>query len=113
MGHRELLAQQARVPAPPLSNSFYVMRAAEVLPRDHRACPEYQVRRAYCWYHPDPRFGVGLLSSSEAHGTVRRSGYSAVAAVNCSGRTYMFEAIRNGRRVTAYVNARTGRVWRR
>jgi hypothetical protein len=79
---------------------------------DYRAGPDYRFREGYGWYRPVYRPGFGRLSCGEARRLVRRSGYRNVAARDCSGRTYTFNATRNGRVVVIYVNSRNGRVWR-
>ena len=57
-------------------------------------------------------YGDGRLSCGEARAKVRHSGFRNVSTIECSGRTYTFEATRRGRDVTVYVNSRTGELWR-
>jgi hypothetical protein len=82
---------------------------------DYRRGPDYRFRDGYGWYRPGvymPGYNAGRLSCSEARRVVRGSGYRNVDVVDCSGRTYTFEATRNGRPVVVYVNSRNGRIWR-
>jgi hypothetical protein len=76
----------------------------------YRVGPEYRFREGYGWYLPDVRHG--RLSCREARRIVRNRGFKNVSTIECSGRTYTFEATRRGRDVTVYVNSRTGAVWR-
>ena len=63
-------------------------------------------------YYRDPYYGR-KLTCSQARRLVDRNGYHDVDARDCSGRTYSFRADnRKGKRVTVYVNAYTGEIWR-
>ena len=97
--------------------------------------PDYRYRDGYGWYNPGgdyydgsfydgqgfydgPRYRMreysfgNRISCGEARGIVRSSGFRNVSAIECSGRTYTFRAMRRGNLVTVYVNSRTGAVWR-
>ncbi len=71
--------------------------------------PDYVYRPAYGWYRVQK--GLNKLSCSQARAKVARS-YAAVSTRDCTGRTYVFSARKNGKRVIVYVNARTGGIWR-
>ena len=82
---------------------------------DNQLGPDYRYHRGRGWYRPgyvDPGFGFGKLSCNEARRAVRNHGFRDVVARNCSGRTYVFSATRNNKRMQVYVNARTGVVSR-
>lgn len=84
--------------------------------------PGWRYYDGYGWYdygrygYFRPGYGpdvVGKLSCNQARRLVDRNGYHNVDARDCSGRTYSFRATRNnGKRVTVYVNAYTGNMWR-
>jgi hypothetical protein len=78
----------------------------------YRVGPDYRFREGYGWYRPSVGVRHGRLSCNEAKRMVRRSGFRNVSTIECSGRTYTFEATRRGRDITVYVNSRTGAVWR-
>jgi hypothetical protein len=71
--------------------------------------PDYVYRKGHGWYRPARHFN--RLSCGEARRIVRGRGYRNIVARNCSGRTYVFRAVRNNRVTIVYVNARTGAVW--
>ncbi len=79
----------------------------------YRPGPDYIYRRGHGWYLP-PRFHHQRyrFSCGEAKWQVRERGYRNVSTVECNGPVYTFRATRNGNRVTLYVNARSGAVWR-
>lgn len=52
------------------------------------------------------------VSCDQARRMVRNQGFRNVVTRECNGSTYTFSARRNNHRVTVYVSARTGRVWR-
>ncbi len=70
---------------------------------DYQPGPGYIYRDGYGWYEPGYR---------EAKWRVRERGFRNVRTIECDGRTYTFMARRGDRRVTIYVNSRTGAVWR-
>ena len=83
----------------------------------HRVGPGWRYYDGYGWYDygrwGDVRHRHQRLSCGEARRLVDRSGYDRVRTVECNGRTYTFKAEnRKGRRITVYVNARTGAIWR-
>ena len=87
---------------------------------DYQAGPGWRYSEGYGWYDYG-RYGEfgkrnrggRFISCNEARRLVDRSGYNAVRTVECGAPTYTFRAInRNGKRVTVYVNARNGAVWR-
>jgi hypothetical protein len=77
--------------------------------------PGWRYHPDYGWYDYD-RYGAfrpHKLSCGEARRRVDRNGYNNVDARNCSGRTYSFRATtRKGKRVTVYVDAFNGDMWR-
>lgn len=84
--------------------------------------PGWRYYDGYGWYdygrygdfrpYRDPYYG-GKLTCKQARRMVDRNGYHDVDARDCSGRTYSFRATnRKGKRVTVYVNAYTGNMWR-
>jgi hypothetical protein len=72
--------------------------------------PDYVYRKGHGWYRPG-RF-INRLSCNEARRIVRSHGYYNIVPRDCSGRTYVFRAVRNDRVAVVYVNARSGAVWR-
>lgn len=80
--------------------------------------PGWRYHGGYGWYdyskYGDFRHHQrGRLTCSQARRLVDRRGYHNVDARDCSGRTYSFRATnRHGKRVTVYVNAYTGNMWR-
>lgn len=84
--------------------------------------PGWRYFDGYGWYdygrygYFRPGYGpyVGnKMSCGQARRLVDRNGYNNVDARDCSGRTYSFRATnRKGKRVTVYVNAYTGDMWR-
>jgi len=85
---------------------------------DYQVGPGWRYYDGYGWYdyhrwgdfrrhHRNDR-----LSCREARRLVDRR-FDRVRVVECNGRTYTFRAEnRRGRRVTVYVNSRTGDIWR-
>ena len=85
--------------------------------------PGWRYYDGYGWYDYD-RYGAfrpvyrdpyyrGKLTCKQARRLVDRNGYDDVDSRDCSGRTYSFRATtRKGKRVTVYVNAYTGDIWR-
>ena len=83
----------------------------------YRVGPDWRFYDGYGWYdyrrHGDFRGRVNnKLTCNQARRLVDRSGYNRVQVRECEGRTYTFRAVRNGKRVTVYVNSRTGNIWR-
>lgn len=83
----------------------------------YRVGPGWRYYDGYGWYDysrwGDVRHRKDRLSCGEARKLVDRSGYDRVRTVECNGRTFTFKAEnRKGKRVTVYVNARTGAIWR-
>lgn len=86
---------------------------------DYQAGPGWRYYKGYGWYDYG-RYGEfrggnrgRWISCNEARRLVNRSGYNNVRTVECSAPTYTFRALnRNGKRITVYVNARNGNVWR-
>lgn len=74
--------------------------------------PDYRYRSGYGWYLDRNYYNRGRISCGEAKRIVRNSGFRNVNTVECSGRTYTFEATRRGRDVTVFVNSKNGRIWR-
>lgn len=79
--------------------------------------PGWRYYDGYGWYdygrYGNFRPGYNKLTCGQARRMVDRNGYYNVDAKDCSGRTYSFRATRNnGKRVTVYVNAYTGDMWR-
>jgi hypothetical protein len=83
---------------------------------DYQPGPDYRYRDGYGWYQPGYQrpgyYGRQRLSCGEAKWRVRERGFRNVRTIECDGRTYTFMARRGDRRVTVYVNSRTGAVWR-
>ncbi len=80
---------------------------------DYQPGPDYIYRDGYGWYQPRPGYyGPARLSCGEAKWRVRERGFRNVRTIECDGRTYTFMARRGDRRVTVYVNSRTGAIWR-
>jgi hypothetical protein len=76
----------------------------------YRVGPDYVFRPGYGWYR---RPGIGnRISCSRAGQIVFNKGYNHVRPRDCSGRTYVFSARRNGNPAIIYVNAYTGATWR-
>ena len=85
---------------------------------DYQVGPGWRYYDGYGWYdyrrwgdfrrhHRNDR-----LSCREARRLVDRR-FDRVRVVECNGRTYTFRAEnRRGRKVTVYVNSRTGDIWR-
>lgn len=84
--------------------------------------PGWRYYDGYGWYDYD-RYGPfgpyyrepyrGKLTCGQARRLVDRRGYDNVDPRDCSGRTYSFRATtKKGKRVTVYVNAYTGDIWR-
>lgn len=83
----------------------------------YRVGPGWRYYDGYGWYDygrwGDVRLRHQRLSCGDARRLVDRSGYGRVRTVECNGRTYTFQAEnRRGKRVTVYVNSRTGAIWR-
>jgi hypothetical protein len=83
----------------------------------YRVGPDWRYYDGYGWYdyrrHGNIRERIGnKLSCSQARRLVDRSGYNKVQVRECEGRTYTFTALRKGKRVTVFVNSRTGDIWR-
>lgn len=74
--------------------------------------PDYYYRDGYGWYQQDGYYNRGRLSCGEAKWRVRERGFRNVRTIECDGRTYTFQARRGDRRITVYVNSRSGAVWR-
>jgi hypothetical protein len=79
--------------------------------------PGWRYYSGYGWYDygrwGDIRQRHHRLSCGDARRLVDRSGYDRVRTVECNGRTFTFKAEnRKGKRVTVYVNSRTGAIWR-
>lgn len=81
--------------------------------------PGWRYYDGYGWYDYNtygvfnPYYAPGRLTCGQARRLVDRSGYHNVDAKDCAGRTYSFRATtRKGKRVTVYVNAFTGDIWR-
>jgi hypothetical protein len=75
---------------------------------------DYLYDPRYGWYAPVYRdrfrgggYGNGRVSCDRAIRDLRNSGYRNVRVIDCSGRSYQFEARRNGRSVVLSYNART------
>ena len=51
------------------------------------------------------------ISCGQAKRIVRNHGFRNVSTRQSEGRTYAFAAKRNGHRILAYVNSRSGAVW--
>jgi hypothetical protein len=75
--------------------------------------PGYRFRRGYGWYRPIYRdYTPYRLSCRQAAREIRALGYRNITALDCSGRTYVFEASRRGRLYELEVNSRTGSIRR-
>jgi hypothetical protein len=79
---------------------------------DYQVGPDYRFRDGYGWYRPSGYYGRARLSCGEAKWRVRERGFRNVRTIECDGRTYTFQARRGDRRITVYVNSRSGAVWR-
>jgi hypothetical protein len=79
---------------------------------DYQPGPGYRYRDGYGWYQPGGFYNRGRLSCGEAKSRVRDRGFRNVRTIECDGRTYTFQARRGDRRITVYVNSRSGAVWR-
>ena len=83
---------------------------------DYQPGPDYRYRDGYGWYQPGYSrpgyYNRGRLSCGEAKWRVRERGFRNVRTIECNGRTYTFQARRGDRRITVYVNSRSGAVWR-
>ena len=85
---------------------------------NYQVGPGWRYYDGYGWYDYG-RYGDfrhrghrNRLTCREARRIVDRR-YNNVRVRECNGRTYTFRAVtRNGRRVTVYVNSRTGAMWR-
>ncbi len=85
---------------------------------DYQVGPGWRYYDGYGWYDYG-RWGdfrrhhrSDRLSCREARRLVDRR-FDRVRVVECNGRTYTFRAEnRRGKRVTVYVNSRTGAIWR-
>ena len=83
----------------------------------NRVGPDWRFYEGYGWYDY-PRYGdfrrrtANKLTCNQARRLIDRSGYDRVQVRECEGQTYTFRAVRNGKRVTVNVNARTGKFWR-
>jgi hypothetical protein len=81
----------------------------------YRVGPGWRYYEGYGWYDYG-RYGYfrpDRLTCREARRLVDRNGYDNVDTRDCSGRTYSFRATtRKGKRVTVYVDAYTGDLWR-
>ena len=88
------------------------------------AAPGWRYYDGYGWYDYD-RYGDfrpgyrdpypvyrERLSCRQAARLLDRRGYYNIEVRDCQGRTYSFRATRKGKRVTVYVNAFTGDIWR-
>lgn len=84
--------------------------------------PGWRYYDGYGWYDYN-RYGyfrpgynpyiANKLTCNQARRLVDRNGYNNVDARDCSGKTYSFRATtKKGKRVTVYVNAYTGNMWR-
>jgi hypothetical protein len=78
--------------------------------------PGWRYYDGYGWYdyrrYGEFRGNRNRLSCRQARRLVDRR-YNNVRVRECNGRTYTFRAVtRNGKRVTVYVNSRTGAIWR-
>lgn len=75
---------------------------------------DYLYDQRYGWYAPEYRnqvrlnFGNSRATCRQAARQLRNAGYRKVVARDCTGRTYEFQARKNGRRVNLTYNARTG-----
>ena len=92
--------------------------------------PYYRYHRDYGWYdsyrYPRVRGGTyyddgeddyaaaypGRLTCGEARRLVREHGFYHVLTLDCDGRTYAFDGLRDGHRATIFVNPYSGRMWR-
>jgi hypothetical protein len=75
--------------------------------------PGYRFRRGYGWYRPVYRdYRPYRISCRQAAREIRARGYRNITALDCNGRTYVFEASRRGVYYDFYVNARTGSIRR-
>ncbi len=77
--------------------------------------PGWRYHDGYGWYDYGRygHFRPNKMSCSQARRRVDRNGYNNVEARDCSGRTYSFRATnRKGKRVTVYVDAYSGDIWR-
>ena len=64
-------------------------------------------------YYDDPYVIRGKLTCGQARRLVDRRGYDDISARDCAGRTYAFRATnKKGKRVTVFVDAYSGDVWR-
>jgi len=104
----------ASAPAPAMADTNVKFRVILGVPYySYRAGPDYVYRSGYGWYRPATRVVVGgKMSCNRAAGAVRNHGYRNVQVLECGGPTYTFRGSKNGRRVTVYVNARSGAVFR-
>jgi hypothetical protein len=81
----------------------------------YRVGPGWRYHDGYGWYDYGRygHFRPNKLTCSQARRRVDRNGYNNVDARDCSGRTYSFRATtRKGKRVTVYVDAYSGDMWR-
>ena len=74
----------------------------------YRVAPDYVYRKGQGWYRPVR----ARISCERGRNIVRNQGFRNVDRVECSGPTYTYRATRNGKRLSVYVNSRTGGVWR-
>jgi hypothetical protein len=81
----------------------------------YRVGPGWRYYDGYGWYDYGRygEFRPNKLSCNQARRRVDRNGYNNVDPRDCSGRTYSFRATnRKGKRVTVFVDAYTGDIWR-
>jgi hypothetical protein len=78
---------------------------------DHRVGPDYIYRKGYGWYRSRGEMHQ-RLTCGEARSIVRRRGYGDILVRDCHGTTDVFRTSKNGRPHIAYVNPRTGGMWR-
>jgi hypothetical protein len=81
----------------------------------YRVGPGWRYYDGYGWYDYK-RYGEfhkrNRISCREARRIVDRR-FDRVRVRECNGRTYTFTAVNNrGKRITVYVNSRTGAIWR-
>lgn len=88
----------------------------------YRVGPGWRYYDGYGWYDYD-RYGpfrpvyrdpyYDKLTCKQARRLLDRRGFDDIDTRDCSGRTYSFRATnKKGKRVTVYVNAYTGEIWR-
>lgn len=84
----------------------------------YQVAPHWRYYGGRGWYDPykynyvQPGYGGGKMSCGQARQAVKANGYYNVVTLDCAGKIYNFNAVRNGKPHNVSVNAWTGAVWK-